>query len=52
MDNAELVHYQQTIQALNSHTSKLDAMKNSDPHASCGLIKAIKSAQHYDIKAL
>jgi len=26
--------------------------QNSDPHASCGIIKAIKFAQHYDIKAL
>jgi hypothetical protein len=26
--------------------------QNSDPHASCGVIKAIKFAQHYDIKAL
>jgi hypothetical protein len=29
-----------------------DYRQNSDPHASCGIVKAIKSAQHYDIKAL
>ena len=29
-----------------------DDRQNSDPHASCGIIKAIKYAQHYDIKAL
>jgi hypothetical protein len=29
-----------------------DDRQNSDPHASCGIIKAIKFAQHYDIKAL
>ena len=26
--------------------------QNSDPHASCSIIKAIKFAQHDDIKAL
>jgi hypothetical protein len=29
-----------------------DDSQNSDPHASCGIIKAIKFAQHYDITAL